>query len=104
MKEVNQSNLYSKQWTTQLVCHLWQYVMDLWKYGNDALHGKTKLSTWHIQNVQDAIKALYQQKEKIDCSNQYTLEGPINIVLNKQTNHMEEWLKQTTPRVTIAIQ
>ena len=102
-KEKNQSNLDGEQWTARLTCHLWQCTIDLWKHCNDELHGKTKSSTWHRQNVQDKIRTLHRQKGKIDSSNQHALEEPINAILNEQTKHMEEWLKRTTPRVTAAI-
>ena len=102
-RKMNHSNLDGEQWAARPVCHLWKCIIDLWQHRNDELHGETKLSEWHRQNLQEETKTLCRQKAKIDSSDQHALAEPMQNTLHKNTKHMETWTKRTTPRVTAAI-
>ena len=92
-----------EQWTARFIYHIWMYIFEIWKNRNGEVHGEEYSSTWMRQKLQEEVKMLYRQKDKIDVIDQNALQKPITTILNKSNRHMHEWINRTTPRITAAI-
>ena len=101
---LNGHKMDGEQWSSKLIQSLWNYVLSLWKHRNDTLHASNTSSPWHNKNLQDQVKALYNQKPHIDPSDQHALNKPLHTVLKYTNKQMERWLTITRPRVKAALQ
>ena len=83
---------------------IWKHVITMWTWRNNTLHGPTKQSNWHRQQLHDQVRTLYATKTQMDQDDQIPLATPINDILRMNNDQIAKWIFRITPRIRQALQ
>lgn len=83
-------------WDVQAVRFLCEFHADLWAFGNDEVHGRTKQEAQHKLRleVEAKVKALYARHPILLARYPSVLSMPEEVQLRKPTLVLQMWVKQ----------